>query len=133
MAAAASACAEPVQAAQVLDLLADEHARVQPTLLGHVAKAAALSLAHGRPVPPDRPGIEVGETEDGPHRRRLARTVGPEEADDLSGGHVEGEVVEGGQGAVRSAQSLQLQQSAHDARLLRPGQHSAEVQRLLDA
>ena len=91
--------AEPVQPAQVLDLLADEHARVQPALLGHVTEAAALSLAHRRAVPPDGPGIEVGETEDGPHRRRLARTVRPEEADDLSGRHVEGEVVEGGHGS----------------------------------
>ena len=111
-------CAEPVQPAQILDLLADEHARVQPALLGHVAEAAPLSLAHGRAVPADGPGIEVGEAEDGPHGRRLARTVGPEEADDLSGRHAEGEVVEGDQAPIRPAQSLELQQSAHHARLL---------------
>ena len=111
-------CAEPVQPAQVLDLLTDEHARVQPALFGHVTEAAALGLADGRAVPSDGPGIEVGQTEDGPHRRRLARAVGSEKADDLSGRHFEGEVVESGQGPVGPAQSLQLQQSAHQARLL---------------
>jgi hypothetical protein len=83
-----------VQPAQVLDLLPDEHAGVQSALLGHVTEAAPLSLAHGRAVPSDHSRIEISETEDGPHGRRLARTVGPEEADDLSGRHVEGEVVE---------------------------------------
>ena len=111
-------CAEPVQPAQILDLLAYEHARVQPTLLGHVTETAALSSADRRAVPPDRPGIEIGETEDGPHGRRLAGTVGPEEADDLPGGDLEGEVVESGQLAVGPAQSLQLQRSAHYRRLL---------------
>ena len=35
--------AEAVQAAQIFKLLADEHARIQPALLGHVTEAAALS------------------------------------------------------------------------------------------
>ena len=49
VAAAASRGAQPVQPAQVLDLLADEHARVQAALLGHVAEAAASAWPTGAP------------------------------------------------------------------------------------
>jgi hypothetical protein len=100
--------AEPVQSTQIFDLVADEHARVKPALLGHVTEPATLGLADGRTVPPHRAGIEFSETEDGPHRRRLARPVGPEETDDLSSRDIEGQVVQGGDGPVCPAQPYQL-------------------------
>ena len=36
-----------VQPAQVLELLVDVHARIEPPFLGHVAEAASLRLADG--------------------------------------------------------------------------------------
>ena len=113
----AAAAAEPVQPAQVLKLLADEHAWVQPALFGHVTEATALSLAHRGAVPPDASGVQIGETEDGPHCRRLSRAVGrgnrrPARRAPRKKGR------RGRSGPVRPAQSLQLQQPAHPARLL---------------
>ena len=72
--------AHPVQPAEVLDLLADQHARVQAPLLRHVAEPAAVGLADRAPVPADRAGVELGQPEDRAHRGRLARAVRPEEA-----------------------------------------------------
>jgi hypothetical protein len=39
--------------------------------------------------------VGSGESDHHPHRRRLAGAVGPDEAGDVAGGHVEGQVVDG--------------------------------------
>ena len=76
----------PVQSPEVLELLAHEHARIEAPFLGHVAEATALGLAHRRALPADVSGVEIGESEDGPHGGRLPRPVGTQEADDFPAG-----------------------------------------------
>jgi len=49
----------PVEPTQVLDLLGDEHARVQAPFLGHVAETASFGRADRRPVPPDRADVRI--------------------------------------------------------------------------
>ena len=102
LAVAASAALSPCSRPEIFELFTDKHARVQPPLLGHIPEATALSVAHGRAVPADGPGIEIRQPEDRPHGRCLARTVGPEETDNLSLRHFEREVVECGQVPDRS-------------------------------
>ncbi len=102
-----------MQPPEVLDLLAHQHARVQAPLLGHVAEAPSLGLAHGPAVPADTPGVQVDQAEDGAHGRRLARSVGTEKAHHLAGGNGEGEIVEGGDGTVATGETLQLEQATH--------------------
>ena len=106
----------PVEPAEVLELLGDQHARVEPAFLGHVAEATALG---GRPgaVPPHRAGVEIGQPEDGPHRGRLAGAVRAEEADDLAGGNREGQIVERGERAEVAGQAVELEQSRDRVRL----------------
>jgi hypothetical protein len=74
----------PVQPAEVLDLLADQHARVQAPFLGHVAELAAFGLPHHGAVPTDGSGVERGEPEHRSHGGRLARAVRTEEAGHLA-------------------------------------------------
>ena len=45
----------PVQPAEVLELLADLHPRIEPALFGHVAEPPPRRRAHRRPVPPHVP------------------------------------------------------------------------------
>ena len=108
---------ETVQAAEVLDLLAHLHARVEPALLGHVAEPAALRRSDRGAVPGDGAGFEVGQPEDGTHRRGLAGTVRAEEADDLSRRHAEREIVQGRHGTVGATQLVEFEQATHRARL----------------
>ena len=76
-------CDQPAQLAEEAELLADLHRRVQAALLGQVAEAAASRRGSiGSAVEAHRAGVEGGEPEDGPHRRRLAGAVGPEEPGD---------------------------------------------------
>ena len=77
------------------ELVEHVHPRVQAALLGQVAPRPARQLA-GRPaVPADLAGVGTDDPETDPHRGRLARTVGAEEAEDLAPGDLEGETVEG--------------------------------------
>ncbi len=89
--------AQTVQSSQVLNLLADEHGRVEAPFLGHIAEPAALGLADRSPVPAHLSRVEIGQSEDRPHRGRLACAVRPEKSDDMPGGDVERQIVEGGQ------------------------------------
>ena len=72
---------EPVQAAEVGELLADRHARVEATLLRHVAEPQPLRQPDRLPVPEHLAAVELDEPEDRAHRGRLAGTVRPEEAE----------------------------------------------------
>ena len=96
--------AQPVQSSQVLHLLADEHRRIEAPFLGHIAEPSSLRLAHGAPVPADLPGVEIGQSEDRSHRGRLAGAVRSEESDDVPGGDLERQIIQGGQRAVRTAE-----------------------------
>ena len=87
--------AHAVQAAEVLQLLEHLHARVEAAFLRHVAEALAHRRINLAPVETDLAGVQAGDAEHGAHRRRLARAVGPEEADDLLRGHGEAHPVEG--------------------------------------
>ena len=87
--------AQTVQSSQVLNLLADEHRRVEAPFLGHVAEPSSLGLADRSPVPAHLSRVEVGQSEDRPHRGRLTSAVGPEESHDVPRGDFEGQIVEG--------------------------------------
>jgi hypothetical protein len=106
--------AHAVQAPEVLDLLPDVHARVQTAFLGHVAEAAAAPVrSTGIPLHRTLPALRSRQTEDGPHRGRLAGSIGTQKADHLSGRHREGEVVEGGEISEAAGQTVQLKESTH--------------------
>ncbi len=75
--------AQAVQSTQILNLLADEHGRVEAPLLGHVAEPAPIGLAYGPTVPADFARVEIGQSEDRPHGGRLAGAVGTEKSDDM--------------------------------------------------
>ena len=81
-AAARLGLVEAAQLAEVAQLVADPHRRVQPALLGEVAEAPAGVGVDRAALPAHGAGVEGGEPEDRPHRRRLAGAVGPEEAGD---------------------------------------------------
>ena len=110
---AASCGTQPVQPAEILDLLTDQHAGIEASLLGHVAEAPPLRATDRRAVPSDDAGVEIGQAEDGAHGRRLAGAVGPEEAHDLTARHREGEVVERDQRPEGAPQPFELQQASH--------------------
>jgi hypothetical protein len=103
-----------VQPSQVLELVCHQHVGVQAPLLWHVTEAAALGGPDRRPIPPHRPGVEVGEPEDGPHRRGFAGAVRTKEPHDLSGGDRKAQVVEGGHRAEPPAQAVELQEVGHE-------------------
>ena len=71
---------ESVQAAEVGDLLADRHARIEAALLGHVPEPQPLRQLDRPPVPEQFSGVELDEPEDRAHRGRLPGPVRPQEA-----------------------------------------------------
>jgi hypothetical protein len=107
--------AEPVQAGEVHELVGDPHLRVQPALLGHVAEPRA-GRGVERPALPAH-GVLVGleHAEDDPHRRGLARAVGPDEAEQLTRTDVEAQPVERDRGAVATAQVVELEDGGAQA------------------
>ena len=119
-----------MQPSEVLDLLADKHARVEPALFWHVAEPATDGLVDRVSVPAHCTAVEVDETEDRAHRGRLPRAVRPEESHDLSGRDGEREVVERLDVTEAPAQTLELQLTRHssDAR----GRASAARGRVVD-
>ena len=121
VAAAPRGRAQPVQPAQVLDLLADEHARVQPALLGHVAEAAAFGLADRGPVPADRTRLRDRSGRRWPASSSSCR---PRSARGSRRPVRRARRRRGRRGRsrpVRPAQSFQLEQSVHWCRLFRQG------------
>jgi len=83
---------------------------VQWRALGHVADATGgLDVLGGHIVPGHRhsPGGGRGEAGDQSHGRRLASTVGTEEADDLAAIHGEGHVADDGVRAVPLGDGLE--------------------------
>src|SRR5262249_40187411 len=89
--------------ADELEGLEDGHVLVQRCVLGQVPELAAYRKTVGVHVVPGDAGAARGggeERREDLHRRRLASTVGPEEAEDLAGAHVEGYGVDGGAAAA---------------------------------
>ena len=72
---------QSVQAAEVGELLADRHPRVEAALLRHVAEAQPLREPDRPSVPEHLAAVELDEPEDRAHRRRLAGPVRAEEAE----------------------------------------------------
>ncbi len=103
----------PVEPAQVLDLLGDEHARVEAPLLGHVAETASFGPPDRRPVPPNRAGVQVGQAEDGPHGGGLPSPVGPEKTHHLARRDTEAQPVECRHGTESTGQTVKFEETAH--------------------
>ena len=72
---------QPVQSAEVCELLAYRHSRVEPTLLRHVSEPKPLGQPDRLPVPENLAGVGPNESEDGTHRSRLPGSVRTEEAE----------------------------------------------------
>ena len=67
----------------------------EAAFLGQVAPRRPRQPAMVDPVPGDRAGVGSKHPEGDPHRRGLARAVGAEEAEDVAGRDLQGQVVEG--------------------------------------
>ena len=83
-----------VEPAQVHELVAHGHPRVQAALLGHVSELPPILRTDQLSSPPDLATVQVHQPEHRPHGRRLARAVRPEEAHHLPGGDHHGQPVE---------------------------------------
>ena len=88
-----------LEASVVAEQTAHLHLLVEAALLRQVADVVARGRAHRLSEHVDVAGVGQDDVQDHPDRRRLARAVGPDEAVDRAGGHVEREVVDG---AVRA-------------------------------
>ena len=95
-AARAAGVGEPVQRAEVDELFAERHPRVESPLLWHVAELQALGAS--TPATPSHEqltGVRFDEPEDGAHRRRLAGAVRAQEADYSTWPNLQTHIVEG--------------------------------------
>ena len=86
---------QPVQTSEVLELIAHPHSRVEAALLGHVSEPQPLLQTDRAPVPTHLATVELDETEDRAHDRRLSGPVRTEEAEHPAAPHVEAQAVEG--------------------------------------
>ena len=86
------------------------------------------------PVEQDRPCVGPRDAHDHAQRRGLARAVGPEEAEDLAGPHVEVEAAYGGDvpEALRDPLDGEKRRAVHGGRL-HPCEGSAETKHCLQA
>ena len=97
------------QACQVDELLEHPHLRIQPSLLRHVAEAAAHARVDPLAAPADLPRVGLQDTERDPHGGRLPRPVAPHETDDAALGDLEGDAVERNDVAESAPQIDQLE------------------------
>ena len=100
---------KPMEPREVDELLQHAHLRVEPAFLGHVAEPPPIGPAHGRPLPSDLAGVGVQDTQDDPHRGRLAGAVAADEPDQLAGRNRERHAVEGDDVVEPTAQIDQLE------------------------
>jgi hypothetical protein len=100
-----------VQPAHVLDLVTYEHPWVQATLLGHVPKPTPGGLVDLGAVPPDLAGVQIGQSEYGTHRGRLAGAIRAQETNDLTRLHGERETVKGDESSIPTSQPVYFEQS----------------------
>ena len=98
----------PVEPGRVAQVLATGHVAVEADAVGHVADAALDLERAARRVEPDDPGLpggRLGQAEEHEDRRRLARAVLAEQAEDLAGADLEVEVVDRDEVAVALGQA----------------------------
>src|SRR5262245_36736831 len=89
--------AEAVEPAEEGDVLVDRQLLVEREPLGHVADTPldALGIASDVEPPDDRcPARRLEQSTQHPDGRRLPRTVGAENAEDLAGLHAEGQAID---------------------------------------
>ena len=109
------AAIQPRQPRQVLELSAHPHVRIQAALLRHVAEAQTRLAVDRRAGPADLTPVGLDEAEDAAHRRRLARPVRAQQADDAPRTHRQAAAVERRDIAVALDQAGDLQPEAAGA------------------
>ena len=109
------AAIQPRQSREVLELRPHPHVRIEAALLGHVAEAQTCLAVDRRAGPADLTRVGFDEAEDAAHRRRLARAVRAQQADDAPRAHRQAAAVERGDVAVALAQAGDLQPEAASA------------------
>ena len=83
---------EPHRPAEVNDVLPDREVRVHTGRLRHVADLVAQGQGAGLMAEDSHgAGLDDLDADDGPHQCRLAGARGPEQADDLASGDLEGQ------------------------------------------
>ena len=83
-----------VDPSHVDELVVGLHLRVEAALFGHVSESESGVGRDGLALPPDLALVGADEAEDGAHRRRLARSVGAQEAEHAPGANLERTSVE---------------------------------------
>ena len=86
---------EPAEPGVVDEVVAHPHPRVHAALGRHVAEAPPVGGRDRRSVPGDRAAVERQQLHDRSHRRRLARPVRAQEADELAALDAQADAVEG--------------------------------------
>ena len=116
-----------VQVGEALEVLEDAQAQVQPRRLGHDRDPAPdLDAVLGRQRDPGhrrRARGRFDQRAERPHRRRLAGTVRPEEAEDLAASDLERDVVERAavaEGLGEAADRQRWISVGHDVRTVMP-------------
>ena len=89
---------------------------VQTQALWNIAEAATALPGRRCPVQEGLPGSGPGQPEQHPDGGGLAGAVGPEQADDLTGVHVQGDVIDRGEVPEPLGEPSGLDQRAHDVR-----------------
>ena len=109
---------EAVDRAEEAQVLLDREVEVERELLAHVAEAPLPLLGvpgHVETAEADgRARARLEQAREHPDRRRLARAVGPEEAEDAAAGHVEADGVDGREVAEAARQPARLQEGLRD-------------------
>ena len=89
-----------------------------PRSSGMYPKRRRSAWPTGDAVPPDRPGVQIGEAEDGPHRGRLARPIGPRKPTTCPAGTEKERSSRAVTGPEATGQPLELEEATHRVRLL---------------
>ena len=97
-----------VQAPAQFDQFGHGHARHQPAILQHRGDRTGGHRGPRRAAAnPDRPGLRLGQTHQYHDRGRLAGSVLTEQGDGAPTGDFQGDVIDGGQGAVAFGHSTE--------------------------
>jgi hypothetical protein len=100
---------DAIESSRIAQVLATGHVAVEADLVGHVAHPSLDLERPARRIEAHHPRStrgRLGETQEHQDGRRLARAVLAKQAEDLAGSHLEVEVIDGDQIAVRLGQAL---------------------------
>jgi len=100
-----------VELGKIHQLLEHAHLGIEAALFGHVAEPAAGFEGDGRAAPENVSSIGTEHAHHDPHGGGLARAVAAHKAKQLTGAHVEAEVLEGDQTAVPPRQAIDVQRA----------------------